>query len=246
MGRKLIAAALVAAIGAAAVSAWLLADHAELADLMRADPDTILADADLAKVATKRGRWLFAKECAGCHGSEGEGNRTGVPSLRDAEHLYEAKVSDIEWIILHGIRSGDPKGWHLASMPAYGTAHPNADGTIKPLSPREISDLAEFLLARGRSTVDGPAVQRGKAIYADRGGCWDCHGENGLGDTAIGAPNLVDDVWLYGDGSKQAVIASIERGRAGVSPAFARRLAPVDARALAVLVASMSRARPAG
>ena len=61
-------------------------------------------------------------------------------------------------------------------------------------------------------------------------------------DDAVGAPTLTDDVWLYG-GSHNAIHRSIARGRAGYSPAFARRLSAAELRDVAVYVASLAPAR---
>jgi cbb3-type cytochrome c oxidase subunit III len=80
------------------------------------------------------------------------------------------------------------------------------------------------------------AAARGAALYADKGLCYDCHSRDVQGDQAIGAPNLADGVWLYGDGSRESVFRSIAQGRAGVCPAFERRLSPAALRAVAVFV----------
>ena len=212
--------------------------------LMRADPETILGDPDLARVALSLGRNGFVKHCASCHGAGNGDPRRGVPDLTDGDSLYgEGHVAEIEAIILHGIRSGDPRGWDLAAMPAYARARPYTREPIAPLLPAQIGDVTQFMMQmRGRES-DTAAAVRGKALFKGSGACWDCHGPDGGGDSAIGAPNLTDDVWLYGDGSPTAIAASIAYGRAGKSPAFARFLSASDARAIAVYVASLSRPR---
>ena len=40
---------------------------------------------------------------------------------------------------------------------------------------------------------------------------------DGTGNTALGAPNLTDDVWLYG-GTPRAIKTSIAEGRNGYMP----------------------------
>ena len=55
---------------------------------------------------------------------------------------------------------------------------------------------------------------------------------------AIGAPNLTDQVWLYG-GDKAAILTSIRTGRGGKMPQWVGRLDPVMIKALAVYVHSL-------
>jgi len=216
--------------------------YRERAALLRADIDTIAREPALRASAISRGRTVFAHHCAACHGLTAKGDiALGVPDLTDKPHLYGTGLaSEIETIVLHGIRSGDSKGWNLASMPAYATPKPYPREPILPLSPGDLSDIVSFLRAMDGNAADPAATRRGAAIFDGRGGCWDCHGHDGGGDTAIGAPSLVDGVWLYGDGSAAAIRQSVAHGRHGVSPAFARRLDPGDARAVSVYVASLA------
>ncbi len=235
--RLLLVVALIVAIAIAAAAG---AAQARIdAAIMRADPATILGSADLARPALVQGHAGFVAHCASCHG-DGRGDPTrGIPNLRDHDFLYgSGQVAEIEAIVLHGIRSGDPRGWHLAAMPAYARPLPYAaEPAIKPLSPAEIGDVVEYLL-RDRARDDAAAA-RGQAIFAGRGACWDCHEPDGGGNPAVGAPNLADTTWLYGDGSAAALTATLKRGRAGSCPAFARMLSPVAARTIAVYVASL-------
>ena len=90
------------------------------------------------------------------------------------------------------------------------------------------------------------AAERGRLIYAGRGACYDCHSPDARGDSAIGAPNLTDDIWLYG-GTREAIIDTLEHGRGGSCPAWSQRLAARAVRELAVYVHSLSRrAAPQG
>jgi cytochrome c oxidase cbb3-type subunit 3 len=125
-------------------------------------------------------------------------------------------------------------------MPAYATPTPYPREPIAPLSPTDVADVAAWLRALHGSAPDAAAAERGKEIFDGRGGCWDCHGSDASGDTAIGAPNLLDDVWLYGDGSPASIAQSIAYGRRGTMPAFARHLTPAQARAVAAYAASLS------
>ncbi|MET0364550.1 MAG: c-type cytochrome [Sphingobium sp.] len=211
--------------------------------LVRADPETILSVPPLRDTAMRLGHGVFESHCAACHGPAGRGDRAkGAPDLADGDWLYgQGQVEEIEQTVLHGIRSGDARGWSLAYMPAYARARPYGPEAIAPLRPAEIQHVAAYLRSlHDDAGVDPAAVARGKAIYAGKGGCWDCHGGDASGDSAIGAPNLVDDVWLYGDGSQAAIAQSVAYGRFGRMPAFARTLTPMEARAVAAYVASLS------
>ena len=209
--------------------------------LMRADPEAILADPALRHTALALGRSVYARDCAGCH-RDGRGDPArGVPDLTDGDTLYGAgRVAEIEQIVLYGIRSGNPRGWQQAAMPAYASAKPYGKEPIPPLSPREIRDVVQLVLSKHGTATDAAAASRGRAIYAGKGGCYDCHSPDGAGDPSIGVPNLLDDVWLYGNGSAAALTRTIVAGRAGFSPAYAGRLSPVEARAVAAYTASLS------
>lgn len=238
--RGWLGALLVALVAAIAVTSITLARARNRDAVIRADPETILTRPELLHPALVSGRAGFAAHCASCHG-DGRGNPArGIPDLTDHDFLYgTGQVAEIEQIVLHGIRSGDTRGWHLAAMPGYAQAKPYpAEPAIAPLSPTDIADVTQWLL-HARAT-DAAAAARGKAIYGGRGACWDCHAPDGSGNPAIGAPNLNDTVWLYG-GSGGALTATLKRGRAGSCPAFARVLKPAEARAIAVYVAALPR-----
>ncbi|HEX7872536.1 MAG TPA: c-type cytochrome [Sphingobium sp.] len=211
--------------------------------LIRADPEAILSDPALRATATTLGHTVFEEHCAACHGPAGRGDRgRGAPDLADGDWLYgTGRVAEIEQTVLHGIRSGDARGWNLAYMPAYARAKPYGPEAVEPLRPAGVQDVAAYIRSLHDATgIDPATVARGQAIYAGKGGCWDCHGGDAGGDPAIGAPNLVDDVWLYGDGSQASVAHSIAYGRFGRMPAFAPTLNPMEARAVAAYVASLS------
>ena len=67
-----------------------------------------------------------------------------------------------------------------------------------------------LLAAAPEAVAEDPALvrfasQQAKPLYAMH--CAACHGPDMRGNPQLGAPNLTDDVWLYGDGS----IYDIER-----------------------------------
>jgi len=222
--------------------------------MLRADPERTLTDPVLRERALADGRAVFVAHCAACHGAAGRGDpRRAMPDLTDREFLFgEGKVGEIEQIVLHGIRAGDTKGWNLAEMPGFAKAVPYAREKLPSLTPAQVGDLVGFLRAANGAVGTGggtgaargggydPArVERGRRLFTTNGACWDCHGGDGAGDAAIGAPNLVDGLWLKGTGSEADIADTIEHGLAGVSPAFAHRISAYDARVVAAYTASL-------
>ncbi len=238
--RRLFAAGVSIALLCAA--AGLVASSRLEAQLVRSDPDAVPAQARLTRFAAARGAGVFKAQCAGCHGADGRGSTArGVPDLTDADWLYgSGKVSDIEKVAYYGIRAHSPRGWNLAVMPGFARPVPSASEQLAPLSPGEIASVTAFLQSRAGRPVDPAAAEAGRRIFAGKGGCYDCHANDARGDPAIGAPNLVDKVWLYGDGSRQAIFDSIAYGRQGVCPAHVGRLSALRLREVSVYVFALS------
>jgi cytochrome c oxidase cbb3-type subunit 3 len=233
-----------AAAVAALLAAGLYVAHADAmrARLMMADPDTIPGDAGLRAWALPRGRAAYADHCASCHGAGLAGDPSrAIPDLGDGDWLYgSGRVGEIERIILYGIRSGHPKAWNLANMPAFATANPNRSYKMEPLSPQEVADVAAYVYSLRRASTDPAAVARGDRVYHKNGFCFDCHGGSGRGDSAIGAPDLTDAVWLSGDGSLEAITETVAHGLEGICPEWIDRLPPATIRSIAVYVNSVS------
>jgi cytochrome c oxidase cbb3-type subunit 3 len=232
-----VAAAIAVAAGLL-LAVWTVHWHSQNAALLRADPDTILNQPSLRTAALRLGGRVFRQHCAGCHGPEGRGS-LGEPDLTDGDWLYgEGRASEIEAVVRYGIRSGNPKGWNLASMPVYASVRPYLAEPLPSLTPGETDDVVQLMLSFEGRTADPQAAAGGRSVYA-KAGCWDCHGNDARGDSAVGAPNLRDAITLYG-GTAQQLRQSIEHGRKGVSPAFAGRLTPIEVRTVAVYTASLS------
>jgi len=213
--------------------------------LLRADPGAVPDDAALVAFAHDRGAAVFQARCASCHGRDGRGDpRQGAPNLADSDWLYGAgDIGDIEAIIAHGIRAGAPRTLAFAEMPAYAHAKPSRAEPIPSLSPSDIRDMTEYVVWISGRPADPAAVARAAPVFQTRGGCYDCHGRDGGGDGAIGAPRLTDAIWLYG-GDREDIAHSLAEGRHGVSPAFQGRLTPLQVRETAVYVYALS--HPAG
>jgi cytochrome c oxidase cbb3-type subunit 3 len=167
--------------------------------------------------ALETGERLFMTYCTNCHGSDARGG-PGFPDLTDNDWLYGGDPKTIETSILNG-RQG--------MMPAWGAV----------LGPEGVANMAEYVLSlSGRSTNEA-AVSAGKEKFQQF--CKDCHGLDGKGNQVIGAPNLTDNIWLYG-GSKKSVMETIEKGRNGHMPAHADFLGGAKVHLLAAYVYSLS------
>jgi cytochrome c oxidase cbb3-type subunit 3 len=186
----------------------------------------IKREPDLLRFAIAGGAAQFQANCAPCHGRGAQGF-IGYPNLNDDDWIWGGSIEDIQKTISDGVRS-DRKDTRSAQMPRY--------GLDKLLEDRDITDAAEYVLSLSGKSTDAAAVIRGQKVFADQ--CSSCHGPDGKGRQDQGAPNLTDDIWLYG-GSKQAVVESIRTGRGGTMPAWVGRLDPVTIKSLAVYVHSL-------
>jgi cytochrome c oxidase cbb3-type subunit 3 len=185
----------------------------------------IEADPDLLTFALAAGESAFGDNCSTCHGRGAQG-AVGYPNLNDDVWLWDGTFEGIQVTLQHGIRWEADPDTRFSQMPAYGQ-----DGI---LSRGEIAAVANYVLTLSdmvESTEDGRTT--GAEIFNQQ--CSSCHGVNGMGDRAIGAPNLVDRVWLYGS-TEEAVRATIHRGPYGVMPAWSERLEPEEITALAAYV----------
>ena len=179
--------------------------------------------ADLLRFAMAAGASAFQSNCAPCHGRGAQGF-VGYPNLNDDDWLWGGTLEDIFKTISGGVRSGSKEA-RDSQMPRYGL------DTL--LDEQQINDAAEFVLSLSARSSDTAAVARGQKTFVEQ--CAACHSTDGKGKQELGAPNLTDEIWLYG-GSKGAVMESIRTGRGGVMPAWAGRLDEVTLKSLAIYV----------
>ena len=165
------------------------------------------------------GERLFINNCSTCHGSDAQGTK-GFPNLTDGDWLYGGSPEKIEQSITEG-RNG--------MMPALAAAL----GT-----PADVRNVAHYGLSLSGSTHDAVAAAAGKPKFAV---CAACHGADGAGNQALGAPNLTDKVWLHGAGEEH-FIAMVTHGKTNVMPAQGGRLTPDQIHVLAAYVWSLSQA----
>ncbi len=183
---------------------------------------TAMSAEDLAKepVAMGIGQRLFLNNCAGCHGSDARGSK-GFPNLTDSDWLGAHDLDAIKKTIVEG-RTGN--------MPAMGAAVGSAD---------DIKNVANYVLSLSGSAHNDIAAQLGKAKF---GTCAACHGPDGKGNPALGAPNLTDKIWLHGWG-EQAIISMVSAGKTNVMPPQGKLLTPEQVHVLAGYVLSLSQSQ---
>lgn len=204
-----------------------------LAALREATPQQALADPEMRGFALAGGRIAFANNCAACHGAGGQGAPGGFPSLADDDWLWGGKLADIRQTIQHGVRNTEDEAARTTMMPRF-----LADGL---LNAAQVNDVAEHVLSLSGRAGDTAAAQRGAAAFTEN--CASCHGNDGRGNRELGAPNLADQVWLFG-GDKAAVVQSISYARAGVMPAWGERLDPAVVNMLTLYVHALGGGEP--
>jgi cytochrome c oxidase cbb3-type subunit 3 len=185
----------------------------------------IVKDKPLSEFATAAGAAAFKVNCTPCHGSGAQGG-IGYPNLNDNDWLWGGSADQIYTTIAHGIRdTGDPDT-RVSEMPAFG----------EMLKPEEIRNVAAYVadLSKQPVSIGDPAA--GKEIFANN--CVACHGDNAQGNRDLGAPNLVDAIWLKGSG-EAAIIAQVTLPKHGVMPAWTARLGDTTVKELAVFVHSL-------
>ena len=188
--------------------------------LVEADLTAVSADPALMSFATNAGAAIFRTHCSQCHGAGAAGAK-GYPNLLDDDWLWGGGVEDIASTVRHGIRNETDPDARWSQMPAFGDM----------LSDEEIATLVTHVqaLPEGQDPLSGP----GGELFDMN--CASCHGADAMGDRTLGAPNLTDAIWLYGNSDAQ-LTQSIARGPFGVMPAWAPRLSEAEIRAVATYV----------
>jgi cytochrome c oxidase cbb3-type subunit III len=201
--------------------------RAPMMSKLQATPlEQVSANPELAQFAQESGRVAFAQNCSTCHGAGGQGAK-GYPSLVDDVWLWDGSLQGIRTTLQNGIRTDHPDT-RFSQMPSY--------GRDKLLEPNQISDVTQYVLTLASKPADKAAAVRGASVFATN--CVSCHGTQGKGDMAQGAPNLTDKEWLYG-GTAADIEQQIYLGRGGVMPTMSERLDPATLNALTVYVHSL-------
>ncbi|MBC5783120.1 cytochrome-c oxidase, cbb3-type subunit III [Ramlibacter sp. USB13] len=176
-------------------------------------PEDLAADTNAMAI----GERLFMNNCAQCHGSDARGSKS-FPNLADADWLHGGTGDKIKETITKG-RTG--------VMPPMAAAVGSSD---------DVKNVAQYVLSLSNSPHDSVRAQLGKSKFA---ACAACHGMDGKGNPALGAPNLADDIWLHGWG-EQAIIAMINNGKTNQMPAQEDKLTPAQIHVLSGYVWGLS------
>ncbi len=180
---------------------------------------TSMSTEDMAKdpQAMAIGERLFMNNCAQCHGSDARGGKS-FPNLTDGDWLHGGTPEKIRETITGG---------RIGIMPPMAAAV----GT-----PDDVRNLSHYVLSLSGSPHDSLKASLGKSKFT---ACAACHGMDGKGNQALGAPNLTDDIWLHGWG-EAAITAMINNGKHNEMPAQKDKLTEAQIAVLASYVSGMS------
>lgn len=178
-----------------------------------------LTPEDLSKdtQAMAIGERLFMNNCAQCHASDARGTK-GIPNLTDVDWLHGGASEQIKTTLLQG---------RMGNMPPMAAAVGSST---------DVKNLAQYVLSLSGSPNDSVLAALGKEKFA---ACAACHGANGKGNVALGAPNLTDDIWLHGYG-EAAIISMINNGKVNQMPAQGEKLTEGQIHVLTSYVWSLS------
>lgn len=176
-------------------------------------PEDLTRDPQAMGIAER----LFLNNCAQCHGSDARGSK-GFPSLADADWLWGGTPDKIKESIEKG-RNG--------MMPPMAAAVGSGE---------DVKNVAQYVLSLSGSPNDSVKAALGKEKFA---ACAACHGPDGKGNQALGAPNLSDDIWLHGWG-EPTILAMVNNGKTNVMPAWADKFNPAQIDLLTAYVWGLS------
>jgi len=177
------------------------------------DNETLIANAE----ANATGQRLFANSCAMCHGSDARGARS-FPNLVDNDWLYGGSFDTIMQTLENG-RAG--------IMPVM----------VAGLDDKAIGELVVYVQSMSGQKADEIMAANGKKNFDML--CVACHGPDGSGNQALGAPRLNDQIWLYG-GEPETIRKTITEGRNGNMPAHKDLLSEDRRRLITAYVLSLS------
>ena len=169
------------------------------------------------KQAMETGKRLYLTYCMQCHGADGRGAK-GFPNLTDSDWLYGGEPEQIMQTISEG---------RMGVMPPH-----------VQLGAETIKDLANYVRSLSGLPNDSVRAAKGKEAFTSAG-CVGCHGVDGKGMQALGAPNLTDKVWLYGS-SEATIIETITLGRQNKMPSWKAFLGDAKDHLLTAYVYSLS------
>ena len=188
-------------------------------------PAEMIDDAEMFRFAFAGGEAAYADNCAPCHGAGGAGVPGGFPVLADDAWLWGGSLDDIYHTLLYGIRHEHAET-RFSLMPTFG-------GEFGLLSREEIGDVTDYVLSLSGREHDAERAGRGGEIFAQQ--CVACHGEDSRGLREFGAPDLTDQIWLFG-GERSEIVMQIAEPQHGVMPGWVDRLEDSTIKMLTVYV----------
>jgi cytochrome c oxidase cbb3-type subunit 3 len=159
------------------------------------------------------GERLFMNNCSQCHGSDAHGGK-GFPNLTDSDWLNGGTPDKIVETLVKG---------RIGQMPPMAAAVGTSD---------DVKNVANYVLSLSGSPHDSVRANLGKPKFAV---CAACHGADGKGNQAVGAPNLTDNIWLHGYG-EAAIISMVTNGKINQMPAQGEKLSADQIKVLASYV----------
>ncbi|GLV27254.1 cytochrome-c oxidase, cbb3-type subunit III [Sphingobium sp. Cam5-1] len=209
----------------------LAAREAQIAPVRQAIADTSIevlpTRPQLMQAAAEGGRAAFRVHCVQCHGSGAAGSK-GYPNLNDDDWLWGGDLAAIEKTLTDGVRNPDHDATRQSLMPAF--------GKDQLLTAAQVDDVVAHVRAISGQDRASAASQRGAKVFADN--CAVCHGPAGKGNRELGAPNLIDAIWLYG-GDADTIHETVWNSRHGVMPRWDDKLDKATIRMLAAYVHSL-------
>ena len=163
------------------------------------------------------GKSLYASYCTTCHGSDARG-APGYPNLTDNDWLWGNSEAELYTTIYNG---------RNAVMPVLAPALGGDEG---------VANMAKYVKRLSGGEADAGAMSAQPMFVAL---CSACHGVDGTGNKIFGAPNLTDDIWLYG-ASLETIEETILKGRGGVMPAHGDLFGENRTKILAAYIYSLS------
>lgn len=191
------------------------------------DINAIMADDQVKAFAVAAGASTFKVNCVQCHGSGAQGG-PGYPNLNDDSWLWGGKPEQIVQTLQHGIRFDADADTRTSLMPNFGK-----DGI---LDATQISNVAAHVRKLAGLEADEAAATAGTQVFADN--CAACHGASGEGNMDLGAPQLNDQVWFYGN-TQDDIVRQINAPRHGVMPAWQAKLGDTRIKELAAYILSL-------
>jgi cytochrome c oxidase cbb3-type subunit 3 len=195
------------------VAAAEVAQEAVFARFRDMDAAALMADAGAMDTASR----LFRQNCAMCHGSDGRGAK-GFPNLADDSWQWGGSYEQIMSTLKNG---------RVAAMPSWEA----------PLGEDGVKEVVAYVRQLSGQEADAQLASAGQARFQMF--CVACHGMDGTGNQVLGAPNLTDDIWLYG-GDAETIEYALRNGRNGQMPAFGESLSEERRKLLAAYVQSLS------